>query len=237
MDSQNRMLGGRQLGQSRDENVKKRALMRSLEQKEKDSAMKFDELVNKLNEIEESDLSQKSVLKVTLINAINMIAQFREVIEEVKTIQLTFDALTTTLGIVDDSFKLIHTMVQEQIAQDPGAFYGSRVSAEVEQMGRSINRRFDGLGAVVGIMPKLHGFMGNLNNKIGRSMGKANKIGRKKSSNDDGNYGAELSPQALAMINKKGMKYSGGNSGGSADGGNSGGKPLPPSSGKPSEGI
>lgn len=238
MNLQNDMLGGRQIGQTRDEKVMKKALMRSLEQKEQDSSIQFNQLVNKLNEIEESDSPENSILRISLINAINMIVQFREVIEEVKTIQLTFDATTTTLGIVDDSFKLIHAMIKEQIDQDPGAFYGLKISSEVEQMGISINRRFAGLGAAVNVMPKLHGLMGNLSNKIGKSMGKANKISKRKSKKGEGDYGVSLSPEAIAMIKKGGMKYSGGNSGGDKPvGDNDGGGAVPPVGGKPSEGI
>ncbi len=199
-------LGARPVDIGRVHVDEKALLLARIEAKEKESDERLADLVERLKNIENSHSANKSVLRETLISVINMIAQFKELIEEVRIVQVAFETLSTTLGIVEDVFKVIDLIIDGQIKEDPGAFASFKMSMKVNKMGRSIRRRFSRMQQTIKVLPKMLSFMSGFNKALGGSMGKMNKKSKRDVDNSQ-DYGSELTPSALDMIKDAGIDY------------------------------
>ncbi|MBQ7761604.1 MAG: hypothetical protein IJ400_06070 [Clostridia bacterium] len=199
-------LGARPMNDGKIHIDEKALLLAKIEDKEKESDERLADLVERLKGIEESHSANKSVLRETIISVINMIAQFKELIQEVRVVQIAFETLSTTLGIVEDVFKVIDLIIDGQIKEDPGAFSSFKMSIKVNRMGRSIRRRFSRMQQTINVLPKMLSFMSGFNKTLGSSMGKMNK----KSKRDVDNFqesGSGLTPSALDMLKDAGIDY------------------------------
>lgn len=208
----------------------KEMLKASIELKEQETNKKLIELAENLKKVQNSKSTNKQVVVETLSQTINLIAQFKDVILEIKALELAFEAIADTFSIVDDVFQVIDLIMNQQIAQDTGAFSGLRARMNVNKMARSIKRRFSKMQSTFMVIPKMMGIMGGFNNILGKSMGKMSKKNKQSAQRDGREFSGGLTPEAIEMLKEQGVDMEQGE--GSGSGASSGGQGGTPSGGQ-----